>query len=253
MYAFRMRRPLILVTCWRRELPTFLGERTRLDTLDPAYAERVSDAGGQPLLVSRPPARSEEAAQELVAIADGLLLTGGGDVDPVTYEAMREDVHDDDPQADAFELAIIRAAGAAGLPTLAICRGAQLLAIAHGGRLLQRPEAVAGHTELRGLEPNQILAARHPVTVAPGSRIARALGRDTVPVNTIHHHQIADPGELQVTATTPGGVIEAIEPRTRWACVGVQWHPEKMHEPEQRGVFEQLMSDARIVRKRAAA
>jgi putative glutamine amidotransferase len=248
-----MRHPLILVTCWRRELPTFLGERTRLDTLDPAYAERVSDAGGQPLLVTRPPALSEEAAQELVGIADGVLLTGGGDVDPVTYAAAREDVHDEDPQADAFELAIIRAARAAGVPTLAVCRGAQLLAIAHGGRLVQRPEAVAGHTELRGLEPEQILAARHPVTIVPRSRIARALGRHTVPVNTIHHHQIADPGELQVTATAPGEVIEAIEPRTRWACLGVQWHPEKMHEPEQRGLFEQLVADARIVRRSAAA
>src|ERR1700749_4914939 len=113
-----VRRPLILVPCWRRELPTFLGERTRLDTLDPAYAERVSDAGGQPLLMSRPPALAENPAQELVAVAGGLLLTGGGGVDPVTYEATRENVHDDDLQADAFELAIIRAARVAGLPTL---------------------------------------------------------------------------------------------------------------------------------------
>jgi putative glutamine amidotransferase len=91
------------------------------------------------------------------------------------------------------------------------------------------------------------------VTLVPGSRIACALGRDTVPVNTIHHHQIADPGELQATATAPGGVIEAVEPRSGWACVGVQWHPEKMTEPEQRGVFEQLVSEARVVRKSAEA
>jgi putative glutamine amidotransferase len=248
-----MRRPLILVTCWRRELPTFLGERTRLDTLDPAYAERVSDAGGQPLLVSRPPALAAESAEELVAMADGVLLTGGGDVDPVTYEATRENVHDDDGQADAFELAIIRAARLVGLPTLGICRGAQLLAIAHGGRLSQRLPGVAGHAELDGLDPDEILAARHPVTLLPGSRIAGAIGRETALVNTIHHHQIADAGELQVTATAPGGVIEAIEPRTGWACVGAQWHPEKMDEPEQRGLFQQLVTDARIAPRSAAA
>src|SRR5437763_1376683 len=123
------RRPLILVNCWRRELPTFLGERTRLDTLDPAYAERVSQAGGQPLLVSRPPADAHLAARELVGRADGVLLTGGGDVDPLSYRGRRENVHDDDEEADAFELAIIAAARAAELPMLAICRGAQLLAV----------------------------------------------------------------------------------------------------------------------------
>ena len=72
----RRRRPLILVTCWRRPLPTFLGERTVLETLDPAYAERIADAGGQPLLLSRPPARGAEAAHELVGIADGVLYRG---------------------------------------------------------------------------------------------------------------------------------------------------------------------------------
>jgi putative glutamine amidotransferase len=248
-----MRRPLILVSCWRRELPTFLGERTRLDTLDPAYAERISDAGGQPLLLSRPPVLDDETARELVGMADGVLLTGGGDVDPHSYEALPENVHDDDPEADTFELAIIRAARARELPLLAVCRGAQLLAVAHAGRLSQRPPQVSGHSELDGLSPQEILAARHPVTLTPGSRIALALGRDAVAVNTIHHHQIADAGELQVTATAPGGVIEAIEPRTRWPAVAVQWHPEKMDEPEQHGLFEQLVGQARTGVTRATA
>jgi putative glutamine amidotransferase len=248
-----MRRPVILVNCWRRELPTFLGERTRLDTLDPAYAERVSAAGGQPLLVSRPPADPHVAARDLVGMADGVLLTGGGDVDPRTYRGARENVREDDEEADTFELAIISAARATRLPMLAVCRGAQLLAVAHGGRLAQRPPAVAGHTELSGLRPQEILEARHPVTLVAGSRVARALGHDALPVNTIHHHQIAQAGELDVTAAAPGGVIEAVEPRTQWACVGVQWHPEKMDEPEQRGLFEQLVGEARGAHRRAAA
>ena len=112
---------------------------------------------------------------------------------------------------------------------------------------------MGGHPELTGLRPEEILASRHPVTLAPGSRLARALRGDTVGVNTIHHHQIADPGELEVTATAPGGVIEGVEPRTGWACVGVQWHPEKMDEPEQRGLFEALVHDARAAVRRAAA
>src|SRR5690242_10882346 len=94
------RRPRILVTCWRRPLPTYLGERTVLDTLDPAYAARVFDAGGLPLLVSRPPG---DAGDELLGLADGLLLTGGGDVAPAAYGARSENVADVDQDADAFE------------------------------------------------------------------------------------------------------------------------------------------------------
>jgi len=76
--------------------------------------------------------------------------------------------------------------------------------------------------------------------------VRRALGgSERIAVNTIHHHEIADPGELEVTATAPGGVIEAVEPRSEWPCVGVQWHPEKMHEPEQTGLFKQLVEASR--------
>src|SRR6478752_3997241 len=227
-----MERPRILVTSWRRPLPTYLGERTLLDTLDPAYAGRVLDAGGLPLIVSRP---ASNAIDELLELADGLLLTGGGDVDPASYDAPRENVADVDADADAFELALIAAARERELPTLAVCRGAQLLAVAHGGRLAQRLSA--GHDELDGLAPEAILAARHPIELVPGSRVARALGTGRIAVNTIHHHEIADSGELEVTATAVGGTIEAVEPRTGWPCVGVQWHPEKMAEPEQAGLF----------------
>jgi putative glutamine amidotransferase len=245
MYAETMKRdlPRILLTCWRRPLPTYLGERTILDTLDPAYAARVADAGGLPLVVSRP---ADHALDDVLAIADGLLLTGGGDVDPASYGAETENADDPDAGADEWELALISAARERGLPTLAICRGAQLLAVAHGGRLAQHLSAAGGHRELDGLAPEQILAARHDVSVLAGSRVRRALGdRDRVAVNTIHHHEIADAGELQVTATAPGGVIEAVEPRTDWACVGVQWHPEKMREPEQTGLFAQLIAACR--------
>ena len=239
-----MARPLILVNTWRRPLPTFLGEQTVLDTLDPAYADRVSNAGGQPLLIGRPPGRVAEAVEQLIELADGLLLTGGGDVDPTVYGEGRQNVAGEDAAADAFELALIHAAAAVRLPTLAVCRGAQLLAVASGGRLAQRPAATDGHMELVGLSPEAILSARHPVTLTEGSRIHRAFGTEIIDVNTIHHHQIADPGELEVTGTAPGGVIEAVEPRADWACVGVQWHPEKMPELQQRVLFEALVQQA---------
>jgi putative glutamine amidotransferase len=246
-----MARPLILVTCWRRHLPTFLGGRTLLDTLDPAYAERVSEAGGQPLLVSRPPDHVEQSARRLIELADGLVLTGGGDVDPAAYGAARENVDADDARADRFELGLIAQARAVGLPTLAICRGAQLLAVAHAGSLAQRPPASEHHGEITHLTPEQILATRHPVSLAHGSRLQGLLERSSIVVNTIHHHQIADAGDLLVSAVAPDDVIEAVEPRTEWPCVGVQWHPEKMGEPEQRHLFEWLVTRARGARPRS--
>jgi putative glutamine amidotransferase len=247
-----MTRPRILVTSWRRSLPTYLGERTVLDTLDPAYAAQVFDAGGLPLVVSRPPG---DALDDLLSMADGLVLTGGGDVDPASYGAEREDADDPDAGADAWEIALIAGARERALPTLAICRGAQLLAVAHGGRLAQRLSAGDGHRSLDGLAPEEILAARHEVELVPGSRVQRALGgnRDRIAVNTIHHHEIAAAGELEVTGTAPGGVIEAVEPRSEWPCVGVQWHPEKMHEPEQAGLFAQLVGACRDRAKAAIA
>jgi putative glutamine amidotransferase len=239
------RRPRILITPWRRPLPTYLGERTVLDALDPAYAGRISDAGGLPLVASRPPADAEAIAGELLDLADGLLVSGGGDVDPATYGDAPVDVQDAEAEADAWELALLRGARERGLPTLAICRGAQLLAVAHGGRLGQELPDALGHGALTELAPEQILAARHLVTVAPGSRLRRAVAADQLEVNTIHHHVISDPGDLQVTATAAGGVIEAVEPRDTWAAVGVQWHPEKMEDPPQRGLFAALVEQAR--------
>ena len=240
-----MERPRILITTWRRPLPTYLGERTVLDTFDPAYAARVSDAGGLPLVISRPPGPTAlTLLDDLLAVADGLLLTGGGDVDPAIYGATIENADEPDPGADDWELALIAAARERALPTLAVCRGAQLLAVAYGGQLSQRVIETDAHPDRARLAPEAILSGRHTVSLVPGSRVQRALGRERVAVNTIHHHAIDDAGELEVTGTAPDGVIEAVEPRSDWACVGVQWHPEKMHEPEQAGLFAQLVQAA---------
>jgi len=239
------RHPRILITPWRRRLPTFLGAQTVLDALDPAYPGRVADGGGLPLIVSRPPNDSSPLIDELLGFADGLVLSGGGDVDPASYAAEPENVQEGDAAADAWELALLAGASQRGLPTLAICRGAQLMAVAHGGRLAQSLSETPGHRELDSLEGAAILAARHPVQLAEGSRVLRALGPGPHQVNTIHHQQIADAGDLCVTATAAGGAIEAVEPRGEWPALGVQWHPEKMDEPLQRQLFSALLHAAR--------
>jgi putative glutamine amidotransferase len=144
-------------------------------------------------------------------------------------------------------VALARGAAERHLPTLGICRGAQIMAVAFGGRLAQRLDPAA-HRELTGLSAEEILADRHPVVLEPGSTVHEALGAAELPVNTIHHQAVADPGALRCTAWAAGGLIEAVEPGGElagWPAVGVQWHPEKMPEPVQRRLFARLVAAAR--------
>jgi putative glutamine amidotransferase len=232
--------PRIAITPWLRELPTPLGERTPLYALDPAYASGVAAAGGIPLLVV-PGTEPREALQGV----SGLLLTGGGDVAPATYGAADAGACEDtDPDADTWELAIIAEAHRRRLPTLGICRGMQLLAVAHGGRLAQTVSDSAMHPGMGTLAPAESLSRRHDVELEPGSATARVLAAACLPVNTLHHHVVADPGTLTVAARAPDGAIEALE-STDWPALGVQWHPEKMGEPEQSRLFQFLVDSAR--------
>ncbi len=235
-----MNAPRIAITAWRRELPTPLGERTSLDSLDPGYAAGVAAAGGIPLIVTRD-AGPEEALEGM----DGLLLSGGGDVAPSTYGAPDGGACEDvDPEADGWELGLIAEARRRRVPTLGICRGMQLLAVAHGGTLAQSVDDPALHPGMGALPPDESLARRHPVELEPGSTIARALGTSRLPVNTLHHQIVSDAGTLTVVGHAPDGTIEALE-SADWPAVGVQWHPEKMDEPEQARLFELLFERAR--------
>jgi putative glutamine amidotransferase len=116
------------------------------------------------------------------------------------------------------------------MPTLAICRGMQLAVVVEGGRLHQDIGEPGTLHEPISDDPDQVLGARHPVTILPGSRLADVFGAGQREVNTIHHQAVADlPPSLRVTATAPDGVIEAVEPTTPgWPLLAVQWHPEKL-------------------------
>jgi len=244
------KRPRIAITPWRRELPTMLGERTTLDALDPAYPDRVAEAGGLPLILSRPPASAApEIADQALELVDGLLLSGGGDLAPRADGGDGPSaVKDADSEADRWEVELVRAAARRRLPTLGICRGAQLMAVAFGGRLERELPRAARHRDIYRLDAAEILAERHPVALAPGSRVSDVYGEEALIVNTIHHNSIADAGELAVGAVAEGGLIEAIEPRGElagWPALGLQWHPEKMAEAAQRRPFERLVAEAR--------
>ncbi len=161
---------------------------------------------------------------------DGVLLTGGPDVDPVVYgESERHPTVELDPQRDDYELALARLAIASDLPLLAICRGAQVLNVAAGGTLIQdipssQPSDLAHTIAKRD-------AIAHDVEVAPNTclsvLLAPELEEGRVAVNSRHHQSVKTPAPgFVVSATAPDGVIEAIEKKDADFCLGVQWHPE---------------------------
>lgn len=177
-------------------------------------------AGGVPVVL---PALDPAYAAEVLAGLDGLLLTGGGDVDPARYGAPSEpECGEPDPARDAWELAL--AGGASAIAVLGICRGAQVLNVALGGGLVQHlpGRGIDGHDDER------VDGEVHEVAISTGSLAHRLLGTDALRVNTLHHQAI-DPARigtgLRVTGTADDGVVEVIEhPDER--VLGVQWHPE---------------------------
>jgi len=204
-----------------------------------AYVDAIEKAGGRALVI--PPAEAD--IEETLDALDGIVFSGGADVDPARYGA---DAHPetDTPQArrDAGELALLQAALARDLPTLAICRGFQLLNVARGGDLVQHlPEEVGNddHKQVPGV------FAVHPVEVKEGSRLASIVGgRSEV---TSHHHQgLGRVGEgLVESAWAADGTLEAVEDPSLRFAVGVQWHPEAN---EDAALFEALVEQARAYR-----
>ena len=198
-----------------------------------AYTDALQRAGLVPVVV--PPLSAADALR-LVERIDGLVLTGGGDVDPALYGAKRHPATDPgDPPRDAFEIAVLHAAHERRVPTLAICRGIQVLNVAFGGTLIQdiaaeRPAA------LPHAQDADRKARVHDVALVPGSRFARYLHTDRLRVNSLHHQAVDRLSDkLRVTATAPDGIVEGVEwLPDDWWVLGVQWHPEELDQtPEE--------------------
>ena len=214
----------------------------------PDYVTSIERAGGRVRVLD--PAR--DALPASLDGCDGVLLTGGADVDPREYGEAPHPTVELEPERDTYEFALTRAALQGDLPLLAICRGAQVLNVVAGGTLVQDiPTHDAAALSHSVSEPKAALV--HDVTIVPGSCLARlvvqAAGQatDHVAVNSRHHQSVKDvaPGFV-VTATAPDGVVEAIERPDRDFCVGVQWHPENFWATgEFRGIFEGFVAAAR--------
>jgi len=211
------------------------------------YLESIRRSGGEPVEVGG----DGEPASAIVARVDGVLLTGGGDVDPSIYGEARHPAYDAaEPGRDAFEMALVRAAIEADVPLLAICRGMQVVNVAAGGTLVQDvPSEVTGALNHFIMEPRFAIA--HEVWVTKGSRLwsimADQLDGESLQVNSRHHQAVKRVAEgFEVTATAPDGVIEAMERPASTFCLAVQWHPENFWRTgEFRPLFEHFVRAVR--------
>jgi gamma-glutamyl-gamma-aminobutyrate hydrolase PuuD len=204
-----------------------------------AYVQAVERAGARPLLV--PP--SDDGVEETLDALDGLLLSGGADLDPETYGA---DAHPATnglrPERDRAELALLQAALARDMPVLAVCRGFQVLNVARGGDLVQHLPDVVGderHREAPGT------FSEHPVRIDDGSKLGSLLG-ERAPVMSSHHQGAGRLGDgLREVAWADDGTVEAIEDPERRFTLGVLWHPEAGEDLK---LFEALVAEARAYR-----
>lgn len=207
------------------------------------YCDRVSDAGGVPVLLPHDIA----AIPRYVDMCAGFLIPGGGfDVDPKLYGAV--DVHPTvktKPGRTAFEKPLVESLLGADKPILGICNGAQLINVVMGGDLIQHiPDSIAGALNHSQKPPYDMAA--HDIDIMASTMLRGIAGIDRARVNTSHHQSIRSAGKnLRVNATSPDGVIEGVESTAHRFCLGVQWHPEYAASPIDQKLFEALCHAAR--------
>jgi len=223
-----MPKPLIglTTTCTpRRAHPAIYGTNR-------PYAEAVLQAGGLPVLIPNDP--SDNDLDLLLTRLDGVLFTGGYDIDPACYgHPPHPEIEKPDAERDRVEIYLVRAMVQSSRPFFGICRGCQVINVALGGNLYEHlPEQLPGNLHLENhAKPRDHLA--HAIHVQPGSRLAAILPAGESWVNSLHHQGVRDIASgLRVTATAPDGLVEAFELPGHPFALAVQWHPEELQAQE---------------------
>jgi putative glutamine amidotransferase len=238
-------RPLIAVPAYPVKAGRIQGWEKPGVAAPAPYVEALQRAGAREAILM-PVAIDDGDAAEVLERFDGLLLMGGGDLQPEEYgQERREQVYGVVPHRDRFELALARAAVDRGVPTLAICRGHQVLNVALGGALDQHITERAGVAHGKPGVPGG--SSVHDIDLEPGSRLAEAMGVTHASCSSHHHQAVEHTGAgLRVTARAPDGVVEGIELDGDSWIVGAQWHPEDTaaDDPAQQRLFDTFVRHA---------
>lgn len=238
-------RPIIGITTRPRVVKASGGEMDA-HTIEHTYTDSVLRAGGVPLLLPPVP---NHLVPALLGRLDGIVLSGGGDVEPERYGGDRNDaMYGMDFDRDEFEIELVRQAAARRFPMLAICRGLQVVNVALGGTLIGDIPTEVGSADHTAIGHHVFNGHQH-VTLDPGSRVAAVVGATDLEVNSIHHQAVRDlaPG-FSAVGWADDGVIEAIEHEDpSWPLTAVQWHPEYLGHADDKAswaLFRVLVEDA---------
>lgn len=247
------RRPLIGITSSFTEVAAAgPGSKPRLRAqLNASYTDSVIAAGGAPVVFPVPPTPDAALIDDLLSRVDGVLFTGGDDLDPRHYgESKHPEAELLHERRDAFDLALFRRADAIRKPIFCICLGFQVAHVARGGALIQHiPDLDLTPKQNHRLEAPDT----HPVRVEPGSYLSYLVGGTQIDVNS-RHHQGVDPKRqgrgLRSVATAPDGLVEASEDMEQRFLLAVQWHPEDMTDRrEHLCLFQALVEAADAARR----
>ena len=237
-------KPIVAVTTWTRSAPTFISDDTTMYTLLEDYARALAQAGAVMLLVG---ALEPDGAPAVLDRVDGLVVTGGGDLDPAMYDSENTHSANIDQAADLRDLALIRAAQRRAMPVLGICRGLQAVNVALGGTLRQEVNGASDDHPALADTPDERNLHRHAVIFSPDCRLADIYGSTERKVNSLHHQGIEHLGVgLRSVGETADGSVEAIESLDpRWPLIAVQWHPEMLDDPAEDRLFRGFADYAR--------
>lgn len=241
-------KPLIGITVYRSKAHS--PPHGSLYALHPLYSEGIVAGGGAPVQI--PLGLEQDTLRAIFDRVDGLLLAGGGDVDPAFYgEQVSAKVQGIDRERDEMEIALVRWTLEEGKPLFAICRGIQVMNVALGGSLYHdvltdMPGAIRhAYSQTEGFARDYLA---HDVQPTPDCRLAHLLGGDRLAVNSLHHQGVkALAADLTAAAYAPDGLVEAVEVAGHPFAIGVQWHPEALapNDPAMRRLFEALVEAAR--------
>lgn len=231
-------KPIILIT------PS-LADEEKFIRISRAYTNAVENAGGIALI---PDYACKENIPRLLGIADGVLLSGGGDIDPVLYgEAPVREIGEISPLRDEYEITLTKYAVENSMPILAICRGAQVLNAALGGKVYQDIYSAIKTPLIKHSQEMPRKYASHSANVEENTLLMRIIGSGKIRVNSFHHQAVSVLGRgLKASAAAEDGVIEAIEHEGLKFCLGVQWHPEHMIDVREHfDIFKEFIEAAR--------